>query len=47
MEPTPEGSVSRIMEIDEMGVLDENFVPITEKLYEERQAIIDNLNGSR
>ena len=47
MEPTPEGSVSRVMEIDELGVLDENFISTTEKLYDEREEIIEKLNGER
>jgi hypothetical protein len=44
MESTPQGSVSRVMEMDELGVLDENFVSTNEKLYDEREKIIDSLN---
>jgi hypothetical protein len=47
MEPTHEGSVSRVMDIDELGVLDENFISTTEKLYNEREEIIEKLNGER
>ncbi|MCL1876381.1 MAG: AAA family ATPase [Synergistaceae bacterium] len=47
MEPTLEGSVSRVMEMDELGVLDENFISTTEKLYDEREEIIEKLNGGR
>jgi len=47
MEPTPEGSISRIMEMDELGVLDENFISATEKLYDEREEIIEKLNGEQ
>jgi len=47
MELTPEGSVSRVMEMDELGVLDENFISATEKLYDEREDIIEKLNGER
>jgi AAA15 family ATPase/GTPase len=47
MEPTAEGSVSRVMEMDELGVMDENFISTTEKLYDEREKIIAKLNGER
>ena len=38
------GSISKIMEIDELGVSDENFIDISENLYEERDRIIEELN---
>ena len=41
---TEEGSVSRLMDIDELGVNDENFVDVSEALYEEREEIIEQIN---
>jgi predicted ATP-dependent endonuclease of OLD family len=41
---TPEGSVSHYSHIDELGADDENFVDISQKLFEEREEIIKNIN---
>lgn len=38
------GSVSKILKIDELGADDENFVDVSEKLYCEREKIIERLN---
>lgn len=43
LEQTDFGSVSRKLDIDDLGVTDENFSDTTEKLYEEREAIIEQL----
>lgn len=37
------GSISKRIDIDEFGATDENFSDVTEKLYEEREAIIEKL----
>lgn len=37
-------SNSKFLEIDELGVLDENFIDATQQLYEEREEIIKNLD---
>jgi predicted ATPase len=39
------GSVSKQMDIDELGVSDENFIDISETLYVERENIIEELNA--
>lgn len=39
-----EGSVSKLIEIDELGAEDQNFVDVSEKLYYEREEIIQKLN---
>lgn len=44
LEETQEGSVSRHLEIDELGAMDENFVDASEALYYEREEIIEKLN---
>lgn len=38
------GSVSRTLEIDELGANDENFADVSEQLYDEREKIIQQLN---
>ncbi len=38
------GSVSKHVNIDELGADDENFVDVSEELYEEREEIIEKLN---
>jgi predicted ATPase len=44
LDMTVEGSFSRFMHIDDLGVDDENFVDVSEKLYFEREEIIQQLN---
>lgn len=44
LDMTKEGSFSRFMHIDELGVDDENFVDVSERLYFEREEIIQQLN---
>lgn len=39
-----DGSESKLLPIDECGADDENFVDVSEKLYNEREEIIQNLN---
>ncbi len=39
------GSISKLMDIDELGVSDENFIDVSEALYEEREKIIEELNS--
>jgi len=41
---TTEGSVSQSMDVDELGIEDENFIDTADALYEEREQIIDSLN---
>lgn len=43
LEQFENGSISKKIEIDELGATDENFSDTTEKLYEEREAIIEKL----
>ncbi len=38
------GSRSRVLPIDECGADDENFMDVSEELYQEREAIIQNFN---
>ena len=38
------GSTSKILQMDELGADDENFIDVSEKLYEEREEIIQRLN---
>lgn len=38
------GSISKMLELDELGASDENFVDVSEKLYAEREEIIRKLN---
>lgn len=40
LEEKQEGSVSKLVEIDELGAEDQNFVDVSEKLYYEREDII-------
>lgn len=44
LEETPDGSVSKHLHIDELGADDENFVDVSEDLYNERVEIIEKLN---
>lgn len=44
LEETQEGSVSKHIEVDELGANDENFIDVSEALYNEREEIIENLN---
>ena len=44
LEQGKEGSKSRILPIDECGADDENFIDVSEKLYNEREQIIQDLN---
>lgn len=39
-----DGSISKSIEIDELGAVDENFADVSERLYCERQEIIRSLN---
>jgi predicted ATP-dependent endonuclease of OLD family len=41
---TSEGSASKKLKIDELGAWDENFTDVSERLYEEREEIIEKLN---
>jgi predicted ATPase len=44
-EPTPEGSVAKILETDEYGIEDENFIDTAESIYEEKIELINKING--
>lgn len=44
LEETLNGSISKHIEIDELGAVDENFVDVSEKLYNEREEIIEKIN---
>jgi len=44
LKDTDKGSVSQLMETDDLGVEDENFIDIAEALYEEREDILETLN---
>jgi len=44
MKQTENGSDAKLMEIDELGVEDDNFIDVSEKLFNERMQIIDKLN---
>lgn len=44
-ESTPEGSIARILETDEYGIEDENFIDTAESIYEEKIELINKLNG--
>ncbi len=44
LEETLNGSVSKHVVVDELGADDENFVDVSEELYNEREEIIENLN---
>lgn len=44
LEETQEGSISKHIEVDELGANDENFIDVSEALYNEREEIIENLN---
>ncbi len=44
LEETLNGSVSKHVPVDELGANDENFVDVSEALYNEREEIIENLN---
>jgi predicted ATPase len=39
------GSIGNLMEVDELGVEDENFTDTVDALYEERENIIEALNN--
>ena len=47
LENTPEGSVSRIIKQNPFGLEDNNFVNVSETLYEEKIKIINELNNAR
>jgi len=44
LKDSEKGSIGSIMDISELGVYDENFIDISEQLYEEREDILDRLN---
>jgi predicted ATPase len=44
-EPTPEGSIARLLETDEYGIEDENFIDTAESIYEERIELTNKLNS--
>lgn len=44
LKDTDKGSVSRLMEADDLGVEDENFIDTAEALYEEREHILETRN---
>ncbi len=44
LEEGDDGSISKALLIDELGAADENFVDVSEKLYYEREEIIQALN---
>lgn len=44
LEEHQNGSISKVLPIDELGAEDENFIDVSEKLYNEREAIIEQLN---
>lgn len=45
LKETPDGSISHQMQADDLGVEDENFLDTADKLYEERERILDDLNN--
>lgn len=45
LEMKEKGSISRCLEIDELGANDENFIDVSEALYNERQSIIEKYNN--
>ncbi|MCX4326262.1 MAG: AAA family ATPase [Lachnospiraceae bacterium] len=44
LEEGQEGSIAKFIEINELGAEDENFIDVSEKLYYEREKIIQKLN---
>lgn len=44
LKDTDKGSVSQLMEADDLGVEDENFIDTAEALYEERELILETRN---
>ncbi len=46
LKDTRDGSISRLMEADQLGIEDENFIDIADALYQERELIIDLLNNA-
>lgn len=44
LKDTDKGSVSQLMEADDLGVEDENFIDTAEALYEERELILETQN---
>ena len=44
LEENSSGSISKHVEMDELGAVDENFVDVSEYLYNEREEIIEKLN---
>ena len=44
MQEEQDGSISKLIEIDELGAEDQNFVDVSERLYYEREDIIQKLN---
>lgn len=43
LEQTSEGSIGKNLVVDELGAVDRNFADVNEKLYQEREDIINNL----
>ncbi len=41
---TPKGSVSKLMDADDLGIEDENFIDTADSLYEERERTLDKMN---
>lgn len=41
---TDEGSIAKFLDVDELGIDDENFIDATEELFNEKMALIDKLN---
>jgi predicted ATPase len=41
---TNEGSIAKSIDVDELGIDDENFIDATEELFNEKMALIDKLN---
>lgn len=44
LEQTPEGSEATVLDVDELGAVDRNFVDVSELLYQEREEIIKNFS---
>jgi len=43
---TNEGSIAKSIDVDELGIDDENFIDATEELFNEKMALIDKLNDT-
>ena len=44
LKETQEGSISKHISVDDLGAEDENFLDVSEALYNEREEIIEKMN---